>query len=212
MKHYTRKMQSTGCAIILMLLASNAWAQPGTLQCHKVKDSNKFSMASVTLAASQAALQLPAGCVLKGKAAELCVSADDTVVNWGDAPRAVMGPGQELGANDYLCYKAKCPNVAFGDVYMTDQFGERSIQRIKSPRKVCVPAVEGAYPTTCNFGTDDTCLNYFDLVSCIPCCEQDQRCTDACLMANIEMCTDPYWNQECMYAVVAAGCGQSECC
>jgi len=128
------------------LLSTPAAAQPSDhLQCHKVKDAQKFKFADVDLTAVQAAFQLPAGCRVKGKAKTFCVPVSKAVTDT-DAPGSFIGEGQDLSANDYLCYKIKCDKTTIADTLVTDQFGERDMQKIKTGGEICVPAVKGTVP------------------------------------------------------------------
>jgi hypothetical protein len=135
-------------ALLTATLATSAQAQVDHLQCHKVKDTIKFKGTVVDLVAIQAQFQLPEDCKIIGKATELCVPVSKTVVDQGTAPGSLIGPGNDLTPNDYICYKMKCPKVAFPDTFATDQFGGRNLQKIKTAVKLCVPAVEGVVATT----------------------------------------------------------------
>ncbi len=130
-------------AIFGATLASSAQAQVDHLQCHKIKDTSRLSGAVVTLTAQQGAFQVPANCRIKGKAAEFCVPVSKGVVDPGDAPGTLIGPGQNLSLNDYVCYKVICPKLEVADTFVTDQFNARDLQKIKAPKKICVPAVKG---------------------------------------------------------------------
>jgi hypothetical protein len=146
-----------------VLFASVAYAQPlpDHLQCHKVKDTQKFREAQVTLDAIQLAFQMPENCTIKGKGREFCVPVIKTVVA-SDAPGSQIGPGQDLSLNDYVCYKMKCPKTTHADELVTDQFGVRVLEKIKAPKRICVPAVKGTPPTTIPCEPDCTGLQCGD--------------------------------------------------
>jgi hypothetical protein len=143
-------------AVTIIGLIASICASQGTadalsydhLQCHKIKDGQKFNGVVLSLSAVESAFQVPANCDLVGKAAEICIPADKDVVDAGDAPvPSLLPPTQDLSDNVYLCYKVKCPAQTVADQTVTDQFGVRAIATIKTS-KICVPAVIGAVTTT----------------------------------------------------------------
>jgi hypothetical protein len=137
---------------VMLLSVTAAQALPDHLQCHKIKDSQKFKFADVTLTALQAEFQVPDGCTIKGKAKKFCVPVGK-VVSDTDAPGSLIGVGQTLNANDYLCYKLKCAQTTIPDTLVTDQFGERNISKIKFAQEICVPAVKGTVTAPIESGT-----------------------------------------------------------
>jgi hypothetical protein len=149
---YTNKACSFLASFVLFLvggvLVSTADAQFDHLQCHKIKDSNKFKAAVVDLTAIQIDFQLPDTCTVIGKAKEFCVPVEKSVIDFGDAPGSLIGSGQDLSENDYLCYKIKCAKTTIPDTLATDQFGARALAKIKTAGKLCVPAVKGIVTTT----------------------------------------------------------------
>jgi len=140
----------------ILACAGAAGAQlPDHLQCHKFKDTQKFKFADVDLTAVQAAFQVPAGCRVKGKGKKFCVPVEKSVTET-DAPGSSIGDGQDLSANDYVCYKMKCPKFVIADTLVTDQFGERNLLKIKTGQEICVPAVKGIVTTTTSTTTTTT--------------------------------------------------------
>jgi len=140
---------------LIFMSVTAARAQPDHLQCHKVKDSQKFKFADVSLTAIQGPFQMPAGCTIKGKAKKFCVPVEKTVTGT-DAPGSLIGAGPDLSAADYLCYKMKCPKIPIADTLATDQFGERDLLKIKTAQEICVPAVKGAVTATTTSTTTTT--------------------------------------------------------
>jgi hypothetical protein len=215
--------------LLTAAVASNAQAQVDHLQCHKVKDSIKFSDAVVALAAQQAAFQLPGNCSVSGKAAEFCVPVDKNVIDLGDAPGSLIGPGQDLSDNDYICYKIKCPKFTIADTLATDQFGERSLTKIKTAGKLCVPAVKGVViATTTTTTTTTTTLPTSGCPqdgsatgcnaagsggsACSACCMvTGTTCEAECGQALSTACTVSAENTQCAAAINAQGCAD-ECC
>ncbi len=220
MRHSILSSVVTAAALGLVL-ASSAAAQTDHLQCHKVKDANKVTGAVIALTAGQAAFQVPENCELKGKAIKFCVPVHKDVVKLGDAPGSLIGPGQDLSANDYVCYKVKCPKYDIDDTLVTDQFGERNIEKIKFPKEICVPAVKGVATTTTTTlppnvcpegGSPEACLGYGQNVDCPTCVAPDQEATDMCNTAYGTLnCNDNQYNNACAGGVNASGCA-SVCC
>ena len=182
------------------------------LQCHAVKDSQKFKFADVTLTALQPGFQAPAGCTIKGKAKKFCVPVEKTVSST-DAPLPPIGPPTVEAAGDYVCYKMKCPKTAVADTLVTDQFGERNLLKIKKSKEICVPAVKGivlattttttTVPTTstttvpvCGDGVtngteacDDGVNNGTGPLGCLPGCAPPAVCGDG-VVEPPEICDD----------------------
>jgi hypothetical protein len=162
---------------ISLAIPSAASAQFDHLQCHKVKDTQKFKGTIVDLAALQQEFQLPSTCEIKGKAKKFCVPVGKTVVEPGDAPGSLIGPGNDLSPNDYVCYKVKCPKSSFSDTLVTDQFGERNLVKIKSPKELCVPAVKGVVSPECLADID---------------CDDNDACTsDVCSAGACQHSAEP---------------------
>lgn len=144
---------------MLVLYAGTSSGEPDSLQCHKVKDNQKFSGATVDLDAVPAGFDLPPGCIVKGKAAEYCVAASTTVTSYGDAPAPPVAPAsQDLGGNSYVCYKIKCAKEAVASQSVTDAFGFRELL-FKPAGKLCVAATEGAVTTTTTTLMVDPCAD-----------------------------------------------------
>ncbi len=179
----------------------------------------------VALTAVQAQFQLTGNCRLVGKAAEFCVPVEKTVVNAGDAPGSLIGSGQDLSDNDYVCYKIKCPRQTIPDTTVSDQFSVRGLTRIKTAGKLCVPAVKGVATTTTTTttttslpppmcpvdGTPVACNAYANVPACTACCGGSVVCATECGNAGVSGCTDMIRNTQCAIQVNAAVCG-SDCC
>ncbi len=150
-------MQTRSCFVMasalmlgVMFVARLATAQVADhLQCHKLKDSQKFKNVVATLDPIQIPpFALAEGCQIKGKAKELCIPTRKTITSAGDStPPSVLPPAQEL-TNDYLCYKVKCPKRNIDVQEVTDQFGSRDVEKIKAAGRLCVPTVKGVPTTT----------------------------------------------------------------
>jgi hypothetical protein len=86
------------------------------------------------------------GCRVE-KARYFCVPAVKTVVSAEDKRTHVPIDILPVGgpdAGDRICYKVKCPTSASTEQAVTDQFGNRTVIKLKSSL-VCTPAVKGAY-------------------------------------------------------------------
>ena len=144
---FSKSRVAIATLLVLFVSVTAAQAQPDHLQCHKIKDSQRFKFADVALIAAQSAFQMPDVCTIKGKAKKFCVPVEKAVTGT-DAPGSLIGAGPDLSAADYLCYKMKCPKIAIADTLATDQFGERDLLKIKTAQEICVPAVKGAVATS----------------------------------------------------------------
>jgi hypothetical protein len=135
------------------------------LQCYKVKDGQKFTSATVDLKPLAAPpFPLAAGCRLTGRAKQLCIPVDKTVVQTDANQLPVSGIDQ---TNLFTCYKIKCPTAVVPDVEISDQFGNRTLTKFKVST-LCVPTVEGAPPTTTTMGP------------CVPSCAGKECGDDGC--------------------------------
>lgn len=103
--------------------------------CYSMKDPLKLQTTATFLAQLQPEFTQD-GCILL-KPIEFCVPASKLKVT--PAPLNPNIGGAAL-SNDYICYKAKCPNpVPPPDKVVIDQFGERLEQNYQLT-KICVPA------------------------------------------------------------------------
>ncbi len=113
------------------------------LECYKIRDPVKLR-AFVDLDSPQ--FGLAANC--KVSTAKLfCVPAEKAVISAVDkatrlpiAALPVTGPD----AGDRVCYKVKCSEPFPPDTQVSDQFGTRTIKRLKT-QMLCAPAVKGVY-------------------------------------------------------------------
>jgi len=134
--------RASAAFLVLVLLATGASAQPADhLQCFKIKDPVALK-GVVDLDSPE--LGAAAGCKVS-KAALLCVRAAKTVVSASNGGQPVVPlphEGADAGARR-VCYKAKCPATVLPDQLVTDQFGTRTLGKLKAAM-LCTPAVAGA--------------------------------------------------------------------
>jgi hypothetical protein len=126
----------------VLVAASAASAQVADhLQCYKIKDPVALK-GVVDLDSPQ--LGAAAGCRVS-KAKLFCVPAEKTVVSAsnGAQPLVPLPHGGPAVATDGVCYKVKCPTVTLADQQVTDQFGTRTLSKLKASM-LCTPAVKGA--------------------------------------------------------------------
>jgi hypothetical protein len=149
----------------LALQAATASAQgtvPDHLFCYKMVDPLRISTTVDMLAELQPEFSQK-GCVLT-KAVEFCVPA--VKANADPSPPNPNIVGQPL-ADDYICYKAKCPDsVRPASEVVTDQFGQRP-QKKFNPVTVCVPAKKT--PLGCPVGSTTA-------ATCGGACPAQKRC------------------------------------
>jgi hypothetical protein len=127
---------------VLLALASGVRAQTlDHLKCHKMKDSLKLK-ATADFNALQAQYSAQ-GCVI-GKAKLYCIPATKSNVTPPEAAPFVVD-GQQLD-NGFICYNVKCLDVP-PDAALTDQFGSRTLTKLKSAM-ICAPAIQGTVTTT----------------------------------------------------------------
>ncbi|HYC00174.1 MAG TPA: hypothetical protein VEC57_13650 [Candidatus Limnocylindrales bacterium] len=125
-----------------MMMAGAALAGPPPtlydhLECFKMRDTISFG-ATVNLEPSfnNPGIVLQEGCRLAVKSKEICFPVAKTVVDSEEPTIPVAG--QDL-ANGFLCYSVKCPFDGVPDFEVSDQFGTRTVGRLKTS-KLCVPA------------------------------------------------------------------------
>ena len=112
--------------VVVGLLPSGAFAQDDHLKCYKIKDPNKFK-GIVDLNTAQFGDEL--GCKIVIKAKFFCAPASKVVVDSGGLPILPV-VGQDL-TNDQVCYKIKCDKPFPPDTDVIDQFGSRTVQKLK---------------------------------------------------------------------------------
>ncbi len=138
----------------LSLLALPATAQsPDHLKCYKMKDPLKLA-GTADLDTPQ--FGLDPGCKLSG-AKLFCVPATKTNVAATDkSTKQPIMPLPVGGSDpgDRICYKVTCAQVV-PDQEVTDQFGSRTIGRLKATM-VCTPAMKGSPPPTTSTSTTTT--------------------------------------------------------
>ncbi len=136
-------------ALCILAQAVPAQAQPlnDHLKCYKAKDGNKFKEAIADLVPLQdPPFPVKPGCKIKLKGKQVCIPVSKTL-NSTSAPAPLGLTGLDL-VNDYICYKVKCDKQELPDLVVSDQFGSRTIEKLKAVKWLCAPAVKGAGPTT----------------------------------------------------------------
>lgn len=142
MKHLALAL-SIGAAILTAatspaMVPSNGGLPPPPLDhmvCYSMRDPLRLKTTASFLAQLQPEFTQD-GCILV-KPIEFCVPA--TKLNVSPAPLNPNIRGAAL-SNDYICYKAKCPNlVPPPNKVVVDQFGQRLEDHYKLT-KICVPA------------------------------------------------------------------------
>lgn len=149
-------MKRLAIALVAMVVGgygavANAQGVLDHMMCYKMKDPLRLAT-SVDMLTDLQPEFAQKGCVLI-KPIEFCVPATKTNVQ--PSPLNPNIVGQPLDT-DYVCYKAKCPNLIPPPVkIVADQFGRRQEVRYK-PTKICVPAKKT--PLGCQFvGTTNIC-------------------------------------------------------
>jgi uncharacterized repeat protein (TIGR01451 family) len=135
-------------AVVLVALAAPATAQVADhLTCYKVRDPLLFR-GTVDLDSPQFGLQ--PGCRIASHTPPLfCVPSEKTAVDVVNkqgqpiTPLPVGGPDP----GDRICYKVRCPAASPPDTEVSDQFGTRTLTRMRA-RLFCTPAVKVAATTT----------------------------------------------------------------
>jgi len=154
MSRITRTIVATAFAVAVFVAAPVRAQVPDHLKCYKIKDTLNLG-GTADLDTPQ--FGVDPGCKIS-KAQLFCVpatKANVSVVN--KKTRQSIAPLPFSGApqpGDQICYKVKCPTplTPIPDQVVTDQFGNRTLTKLKASF-VCVPAVKGtAY---CGDGTID---------------------------------------------------------
>lgn len=125
----------------LVLAATSAPAQVADhLQCFKLKDPVALKAVADF---DSAQLGLAAGCKVS-KTALFCVPADTTILSASDhgQPLVPLPHAGPEAATRRVCYKVKCPSVTLPDPVVTDQFGTRTLSKLRTAM-VCAPAASG---------------------------------------------------------------------
>lgn len=122
------------------------------LKCFRMRDQKTFRAADVDLAALPVQFGLES-CEIKGGAKEFCVPVTKTVTNIEDGVVGTLD-GDPVSYSR-LCYKLKCPRNTLTPETVTDQFGERTIEKFKA-FKLCTPAVLASAPVTTTTSTSTT--------------------------------------------------------
>lgn len=108
------------------------------LECFKMRDYMKPYNAIVDLnpAFNSPGIELQKDCRLTVKSQEICFPVVKTVIQSDQQVIPVVGQNLQ---NGFLCYTVRCPFEGVPDFPVADQFGERTVGRLKSSR-LCVPA------------------------------------------------------------------------
>jgi hypothetical protein len=140
-------LRSFAVTVALVAVATPAGAQvPDHLKCYKMKDALTL-VGTADLDTPQ--LGVDPGCKIM-KASLFCVPGTKTnvaVTNKATkqpiTPLPVEGGASGARPDDRICYKVKCPTtVAIADQPVTDQFGSRTVSKLKASL-VCTPAFKG---------------------------------------------------------------------
>jgi hypothetical protein len=174
------RLASMATVVATVFTASSAPAVSDHLQCFKVKADTAKAAYTATLTPTDSSFPVSAGCEIKVPAKLLCVDATKSAVM--PAP-----PGSDDGipAQQYLCYKTKCPKTDMASSGI-DQFGTHALS-IKSTSLACAPL---ALPIHC----------YDGVVSGD---ETDVDCGGAC--PGCAILKDCAVNSDCVIANCAAG-------
>lgn len=136
----TRALVAAMIAVVSIPRAGGA-SPADHLQCFKIKDS--VAKATYTADVTPGDSRFPAanGCIVRTPAKMLCVDAVKSNV-------APVPPGAPDGspAQEYLCYKTKCPKVT-PTATLTDQFGTHTVL-VKAPGLLCAPVAGSTTVTT----------------------------------------------------------------
>ncbi len=128
-------------AAILTIVPAHIRAQTDHLECFKIKDELKLK-GFVDLDSPQYGLH--DNCRIS-KAKYFCVPANKTVVqaSSGSDPITPLDLLASPAPGDRICYSVRCPSQELPDQFVTDQFGQRMLTKLKT-KLVCTPAVKGA--------------------------------------------------------------------
>jgi len=130
---------------ILASLGASSAQTSDDLKCYKMKDPLKLAG---TVALDTQPFGADPGCkVSSAKSAKLfCVPATESNAAFITGKKQPLTPVPVFGSDpgDRICYKVKCDGTA-ADQQVTDQFGTRTVENLKSAL-LCVPAVQGGRP------------------------------------------------------------------
>lgn len=137
-------------ALTVTAFAVPASAQDDHLQCFKIRDPIRLK-GLVDLDSPQ--LGLDEDCKIR-KAKFFCVPVTKTVteVQDGGDPLTPLPFSGAPAPGDRICYTVRCPKDELPDQFVTDQFGQRTLEKLKA-QLVCTPAVKGT--SFCGDGTID---------------------------------------------------------
>lgn len=109
------------------------------LECFKLKDSVRLK----GIVDLESDLGVDEGCQIK-RARYYCTPASKTVVEASDGrdPLTPLPFSTKPASGDRICYSVKCPKENLPDRFVTDQFGQRTIAKLRA-KLVCTPAVAG---------------------------------------------------------------------
>lgn len=179
-----------GAAAALLLLAGVAHGQiPDHLKCYSITDPLQLK-GLVDLESPQFGLK--PGCKI-GRAKFFCVNAAKLVIEAIDAATgAAIVPSPLVGSPvpvDQICYPIRCQEPFPPDQDVTDQFGRRTVQKLR-PKLLCGPARKGPPPPP------------------EPCDQTAPQCNGPCPNPS-EVCTAvPATNPQCQ-CVSPLECGQT---
>jgi len=141
----TRPRHFTAIAVMSALALTTGLAQAQVadhLKCYKLKDPLRLK-ALADLPTPQ--FGADSGCTVSATK-YFCVPAEKEVLSAENkrtkTPITPLPLAVDPAPGDVICYKAKCPAAAPADQLVTDQFGSRTISKLKA-QLVCTPAVKG---------------------------------------------------------------------
>lgn len=146
---------STVASALVVLGSSFAFAQPyDHLKCYKMKDTETFHSANADIGTIEPSFGLQ-NCRIKKKARQICIPATKDVTEITDGTDTPFAVATDDLAFEQVCYKITCPSVTIPPQTVSDQFGTRTVEKLKAST-LCVPAVFGPPPTTSTTSTTTT--------------------------------------------------------
>jgi hypothetical protein len=140
---------------LVAFVCSNASAQPWThLKCYKMKDTQTFHSANADIDTIEPSFGLQ-NCRIKKKARQICIPATKDVTEITDGSDTPFPVATDDLAFEQICYKITCPQETISPQTVSDQFGSRTVTKLKAST-LCVPAVFGPPPTTSTTSTTTT--------------------------------------------------------
>jgi hypothetical protein len=151
-------------AALVVFGSSSAFAQPyDHLKCYKMKDTETFHSANADIGTIEPSFGLQ-NCRIKKKARQICIPATKDVTEITEGTDTPFVVATDDLAFEQVCYKITCPSVIIPPQTVSDQFGTRTVEKLKAST-LCVPAVFGPPPTTSTTSTTTTTTTSTTLVA-----------------------------------------------